>query len=159
LIAMSDVKTRPRQGITYEADLHAWSKDQAARLRDLRPNSIDWENIAEEIESLGGSQRREIRSRLVVLLTHLLKWAYQPGGRGNSWRGPIALARNEIAREIGESPSLRRYPGEELEALYEVARLKASGQTKLALVVSPEACPFTIDEVLDPSFWPDAPKP
>ncbi len=56
---MSDVKTRPRPSTAYEADFHAWSKDQAARLRDLRPKSLDWENIAEEIESLGGSQRRE----------------------------------------------------------------------------------------------------
>jgi hypothetical protein len=156
---MSDVKARARTAIAYDADFHAWSKDQAARLRELRPNSIDWENIAEEIEGLGGSQRREIRSRLIVLLTHLLKWAYQPGGRGNSWRGSIALARSEIASEVAESPSLRRYPGEELAAQYAFARLKASGQTKLALTTFPEACPFTISQVLDPDFWPEAPKP
>ena len=156
---MSDVKTRPRPPAAYETDFHAWSKDQAARLRELRPNSIDWENIAEEIESLGGSQRREIRSRLVVLLTHLLKWAYQPGGRGNSWRGSITLARSEIANEIAESPSLRRYPGEELDAQYKIARLKASGQTKLSLETFPETCPFTVDQVLDPDFWPDAATP
>jgi len=155
---MSDVKTRPRPA-AYDADFHAWTRDQAARLRELRPNSLDWENIAEEIETLGRSQRREIRSRLVVLLAHLLKWSYQPEGQGNSWRASITLARQEIGKEISESPSLRRYPGEELAAQYAVARLKASGQTGLALDIFPEICPFTIEQVLDPAFWPDAPQP
>jgi hypothetical protein len=155
---MSDMKTRTRTPAPYEADFHAWSKDQAARLRDLRPNSLDWENIAEEIESLGGSQRREIRSRLIVLLTHLLKWAYQPEGGRHRWRASIALARSEIAKELGESPSLRRYPGQELDDQYSIARLKAAGQTGLALATFPEACPFTVEQVLDPDFWPEAPK-
>jgi hypothetical protein len=156
---MSGVKMRARPAIAYEADFHAWSKDQAARLRDLRPNSIDWENIAEEIEGLGGSQRREIRSRLVVLLTHLLKWAYQPHQRSNSWRASIAGAREEILSELSESPSLKRYPGEVLLRQYAIARLDASGQTELPLETLPETCPFTIEQVLDPSFWPDAATP
>jgi Domain of unknown function DUF29 len=153
---MSDVKTRPRTAIAYEADFHAWSKDQAAKLRVLRPLDIDWENIAEEIESLGGSQRREIRSRLVVLLTHLLKWAFQAGERSNSWRASIAGARKEILSELSESPSLKRYPAEILAGQYDLARLEASGQTGLALETFPETCPFTIEQVLAPSFWPDA---
>jgi Domain of unknown function DUF29 len=152
---MSDAKTRARPTAAYGTDFYAWTRDQAARLRELRPNSIDWENIAEEIKGLGGSQRREIRSRLVVVLTHLLKWTYQPDGRGNSWRASIAVARQEIAKELSESPSLRRYPGEELADQYSVARLKAAGQTKLSLELFPTTCPFTIGEVLDPDFWPD----
>ena len=156
---MSDVKIRPRRPAAYQADFHAWSKDQAARLRNLRPNSIDWENIAEEIESLGRSETREIRSRLVVLLTHLLKWVYQPEGGKNRWRASIGVARSEIAKELEESPSLRRYPGQELHDQYALARLKASAQTGLSLDTFPEACPFTIEQVLDPDFWPDAPKP
>jgi len=156
---MSDVKTRARPDVDYDSDFHAWSQDQAALLRELRPNSIDWENVAEEIETLGGSQRREIRSRLIVLLTHLLKWAYQPTGRGNSWRASIVGAREEILSELQDSPSLKRYPAEVLPKQYTVARLEASGQTGLELSAFPEACPFTIGEVLDPSFWPGAPGP
>ena len=155
---MSDVKTRPRPSAAYEADFHAWSKDQAARLRELRPNSIDWENIAGEIEDVGGWQRREIRSRSVVALIHLLKWSYQPDGRNNNWRASIAGARAEIHHEISESPSLKRYPKEMLDRQYALARLEASGETGLSLHVFPEACPFTIEQVLDPDFWPDAPK-
>jgi len=156
---MSDVKIRARPAVAYDADFHAWSKDQAARLRALRPKSIDWENVAEEIEGLGGSQRREIRSRLIVLLTHLLKWAYQPDQRSNSWRASIAGAREEIRTEVAESPSLRRYPGEVLPRQYPLARLDASGQTGLPLEVFPETCPYTMDEIIDPVFWPEARRP
>lgn len=156
---MSDVKSRHRPAVAYGADFHAWSKEQAARLREFRPNSIDWENIAEEIEGLGGTQQREIRSRLPVLLTHLLKWRYQSDERNNGWRASIAGARDEILSELSESPSLKRYPNEVLARQYEIARLEASGETGFPLTTFPETCPFTIDEVLDPSFWPDAPRP
>jgi len=155
---MSDVKTRPRPGMAYEADVHAWSKEQAARLRDLRPVDLDWENLAQEIESLGGSQRREIRSRLVVLLTHRLKWVYQPDGRSNSWKASVAGARAEILAELSESPSLKPYPGEILARQYELARLEASGEPGLPLPALAETCPFTTEQVLDPDFWPEAPK-
>ena len=156
---MADLKTRIRPPVAYEADFHAWTSDQAARLRDLRPNSIDWENVAEEIESLGKSQRREIRSRLVVLLAHLLKWAYQPDARSNSWRASIVEARTEILGELDESLSLRRYPAEVLAQQYEVARLAASGDSGLDVDTFPEACPLTIEEVLDPGFWPETSQP
>jgi hypothetical protein len=155
---MSDATTKSRPAPAYDRDYHAWTLDQAERLRDLQPNSIDWENVAEEIESLGGSQRREIRSRLVVALTHLLKWAYQPAGRNNSWRASIAGARAEIRDELAESPSLKRYPAQVLAQQYVIARLKASGETDLVLDAFPESCPFTIEQVLDPDFWPDAPQ-
>jgi hypothetical protein len=144
---------------TYAGDFFAWTQDQSRRLRELRPNSIDWENLAEEIEGLGKSQRSEIRSRLIVALTHLLKWAYQPDGRSNSWRASLTGARNEILDELSESPSLRRYPGEVLARQYPVARMEASGETGLPLEMFPEECPYTIEEVLDPDFWPDVSNP
>ena len=154
---MSDVKTRSRPTPTYKGDFYAWTQDQAARLRDLRPNSLDWENVAEELETLGRSQRSEIRSRLVVALTHLLKWAYQPDQRTNSWRASIVGARDEIGEELDDSPSLRDYPRTVLPKQYSVARLKAAGDTGYPLETFPETCPFTIEQILDPDFYPDAP--
>jgi hypothetical protein len=156
---MSDVKTRPRPAIAYEADFHAWSKDQAARLRELRPNSIDWENIAEEIETLGRSEKREIESRLGVLLDHLLKWWLQPERRKPGWRATVIEQRRQLGRALAGSPSLAAYPLVVLAEEYEVARLNAADETGLPEEAFPETCPFTIEEVLDPSFWPDAPKP
>ena len=153
---MNDVNTRP--AISHEGDFYAWSQDQGSRLREIRPSSIDWENVAEEIEGLGRSQRSEIRSQLIVALAHLLNWAHQPDKRNNSWRASIVEARNEILHELSDSPSLRRCPGEVLTRQYPVARLDASGETGLALETFPEACPFTIEQILDPDFWPDAPQ-
>ena len=153
---MNDVNTR--HALSHERDFHAWSQDQGRRLREIRPDNIDWVNVAEEIEGLGRSQRSEIRSRLIVALAHLLKWAHQPDGRNNSWRASIVGARNEILHELSDSASLRRYPGEVLTRQYPVARLDASGDTGLALETFPEVCPFTIEQILDPDFWPDAPQ-
>jgi len=152
---MSDVKTTTLPATAYDADFYAWTQDQAARLRDLRPNALDWGNLAEEIESLGRSQKKLIRNHLVVLLAHLLKWAHQPDKRTNSWRGSIQGARDEIADELRDSPSLKRYPGQELARQYRLALLHASGETELPIDVFPETCPFTIDQVLDPDFWPE----
>jgi hypothetical protein len=154
---MSDVKAPVRPAPTYERDFYAWTQDQSRMLRELRPNSIDWENLAEEIETLGRSQRSEIRSRLTVVLTHLLKWAYQPGQRNNRWRASIIEARRGILRQLRDSPSLKRYPAEVLADEYEVARLYAAGETGLDLELFPETCPFTIEQILDPDFYPDAP--
>lgn len=152
---MSDVKTRHRPAIAYEADFYAWSKDQSARLRELRPNSIDWENIAEEIETLGRSEKREIESRLGVLLLHLLKWLKQPERRKFGWRATIIEQRRQLARSTQENPSLADYPRRILADEYEIARLKAADETGLNDTDFPESCPFTIEQVLDPSFWPD----
>ena len=153
---MADLKTRTRPTAAYEADFHAWTKDQAARLRDLRPNSIDWENVAEEIESLGRSEKREIESRMGVLLVHLLKWAHQPERRKLGWRATITEQRRKLARAVEESPSLGAYPETVLADEYEVARARAADETDLPEETFPVTCPFTIEEVLDPGFWPEA---
>jgi hypothetical protein len=157
LIAMSDLKTRPRPSAAYDADFFAWSRDQAARLRDLRPNSIDWENIAEEIEALGRSEKREIESRLSTLLQHLLKWRFQPAQRKPGWQATIIEQRRQLQRTLRDNPSLARYPSAILAEEHEVARLNAADETGLPLATFPETCPFTIDEVLDPAFWPENP--
>ena len=66
--------------MSYQSDLYEGTKEQAEALRRRASNELDWDNLAEEIESLGTSQRSEIRARLKVLLAHLLKWRCQPDG-------------------------------------------------------------------------------
>lgn len=153
---MQDLKTRAAP--TYDGDFFAWSQDQGRRLRETRPNSVDWENVAEEIECLGRSEKRSIESNLCVVLVHLLKWQYQPAQRSNDWRASILEHRKRIHREIKDSPSLRNYPAEVLADEYETARLSASGETVLDETIFPAPCPYSIDEVLDPDYLPDAPK-
>ena len=141
----------------YEEDFALWSAEQAALLRDGRFDGLDRENLAEEIESLGRSERYEIESRLKVLLVHLLKWRYQPQAQSNGWKGTIREQRARIARRIGDSPSLRGYPEEILADEYSFAVPQAADETGLSEDAFPAACPFTIDEILDPGFLPVAP--
>lgn len=156
---MSETRTFSRPAVSSEADFYAWTLQQAERLRELRPNSIDWENVAEEIESLGESQKQRIESNLAIILLHLLKLAHQPGSAKGGWRSSVIEHRRRIARVVRDSPSLRRYPTTVLEEEYAAAREMAADETALPLKTFPETCPFTIDEVLYPSFWPDTLKP
>jgi hypothetical protein len=143
----------------YDADFALWSERQAALLRRMsngeRVNDqVDWGNVAEEIESLGRNDRREIRSRLRVICEHLLKWRFQPEARSNSWRSSISIARDEIADLIEESPSLADYPATQLgsrRGAYARGRRDAAAETGLYNL--PETCPWTIEQVLDHSFW------
>jgi hypothetical protein len=153
---MDDVKARSAP--SYAGDFYAWSQDQGRRLREARPNSLDWENLAEEIERLGRSEKGELENRLNILVLHLLKWQYQPAGRKPGWRATILEQRNRIARRIAESPSLAGYPASVLPEEYETARLKAAGETRLSVKRFPEDCPFTPEQILDPEFWPDVPR-
>ena len=140
----------------YEEDFYAWTVDQAAKLRARAHNSIDWDNAAEEIESVGNTERNEIESRLGILLAHLLKWRYQPTQRSNSWKATITEQRSRIARRIRQSPSLRLFPSEVLGEEYPLARLSAIGETNLAEETCPAECPYTIEQILDPEFYPEA---
>jgi len=138
--------------MSYQSDLYEWTKEQADALRRRAPNALDWDNLAEEIESLGTSQRNEIRSRLKVVLVHLLKWECQPELRCGSWRGSIREGRDQIEDLLTDNPSLRAYPAEALPKAYTRARLRALDETGLLRL--PEACPWTIDEILADDFLP-----
>lgn len=108
---------------SYDDYLYAWTKEHADLLRWLAANEIDWDNLAVEIEAVGRSERREIRSRLEILLIHLLKWRYQPEWRSNSWRASISEARQRIENVLADNPSLSAFHGEGLAGAYRLAVL------------------------------------
>ena len=141
----------------YEQDFYAWTQHQAALLRAQKSHDLDYDNLAEEVESLGARDHRELRRRLQRLVTHLLKWQYQPSGRqtGHSWLSTIRTQRDEIAALLEQSPSLRRTIPEALRVRYRRAREDASDQTGLPLATFPEACPWTVGQVLDEDFFPE----
>lgn len=139
----------------YEADYYGWTLDQAAAVRAGRFDLIDRKNLAEEIEDLGKSEKREIESRLVQVLLHLIKWQFQPEKRKGGWEASIRVHRQRLIKIIRENPSLKHYPGEEMLQAYMEARLAAEKETGIAYEAFPDACPFTIDEVLDETFLPD----
>jgi Domain of unknown function DUF29 len=141
---------------TYDSDFHLWSQTQAAAIRKGKFAEIDLENVAEEIESLGRSDRREIRSRLEIILIHLLKWQFQPAKRKNGWKASIYESRRKVKMLIEESPSLRSFPEQVLAEEYHSAVHQASTETGLSVSRFPPECPYTIANVLDKDFLPGA---
>jgi hypothetical protein len=154
--AMNELKSPLRTARSYERDFYAWTAEQARELRRLKPERIDWENLAEEVESLGRSDKRAIGSDLKIVLEHLIKWKFQPEKRSDSWSDSIEEHRDRIARIIEDSPSLASTPGEILAREYLKARRKALRDTNLPQRRIPASCPFKIEDVLDPDFLPDA---
>lgn len=141
----------------YDTDFYAWTQQQAQALRAQEAKTLDWDHLAEEIESLGNEQRHAVRSHLRVLLWHLLKWTYQPDHQGSSWRTSILNARAEIADRLDDDPSLRPCVPTLLAAAYPRARRLAAAETGLPLATFPEVCPWPVEQVLDEGFWPEPP--
>jgi len=139
----------------YEQDFYAWTQDQATRLRAGRIMALDREHLAEEIESMGINQRNDLKNRLRVLLQHLLKWQFQPQERSSSWVGTIVEQRDRVDLLLEDSPSLRRLLTEALAYSYPRARRAASRETELPLSTFPDACPYTLEQLLNDEFWPD----
>jgi Domain of unknown function DUF29 len=111
-----------------------------AALRAGKLSSADIENIAAEIESMSKSEKRELVSRLTILLLQLLKWQFQPGLRGNGWRSTIKLQRRDVPRHLADSPSLSAQLPAVLGDSYTSALLLAAGETGLPEALFPAAC-------------------
>lgn len=139
----------------YEQDFYAWANEQAALLRAGKFELADIENIAEEIESMGRSEKRELVNRLAALLMPLLKWRYQPGFRSTSWRLTITEQRHRLASHLADNPSLKSKLDDAQRDAYRLARIEAVRETGLAKVTFPGICPFTFDEAMREDFLPD----
>jgi hypothetical protein len=141
--------------IGYDQDFNLWLEQTVDLLRTGRFEALDLDNLIDELESISRRDKREILSRLKVLLMHLLKWKYQPDLRSGSWRATIRTHREEIVQILKESPSLKSYPSMVLKDAYLSARENAADETGLDLATFPEISPFSIEEALNPRFWPD----
>jgi hypothetical protein len=142
----------PAAANLYEHDFLAWTVQQARLLRSRRLTAIDAENIAEEIEAMGRSERRELENRLAVLLAHLLKWQAQPSRRSNSWRLTVKEQRQKLYRLLAGSPSLSAHHA--VAEAYSIALTKAQKQTGLAEDAFPPACPWDVNLVLAKDWFP-----
>lgn len=138
----------------YEKDFYAWTSYNAKLLREGRLSEIDVKNIAEEIESMGKSERRELMNRLAVLMAHLLKWQYQPGNRGNSWKYTIKEQRFRLSKLIEDSPSLKHELNKRIDEAYEDALYLALSETGLDEETFPTQCPFELKQCLSQNFFP-----
>jgi hypothetical protein len=140
----------------YDRDFYAWANEQAALLRAGKLDAADIEHIAEEIESMGRRERRELLIRLRVLLRHLLVWTRLTSGQCGSWRSAITGDRKEIEYFLRDSPSLADKPDDLVAEAYLRARLDAVIRTGLDEATFPAECPWSFAEMMDESFWPDA---
>ena|ERR1022692_2070748 len=138
----------------YDKDFVLWAEETARLLRAGAIDDLDIENLAEEIESIGRKDRRELRRRLKVLLSHLLKWQFQAAKRSISWESTIFEQREEIAEVLDESPSLRRTMPAGLSKAYPSARKAAAIETGMLIKNLPPTCPYSLEQVLDESFLP-----
>jgi hypothetical protein len=145
----------------YDKDYAEWTVRTAELLREGRLDELDLENLAEEIETLGRSERSAVRSQLRRMLTHLVKLSIQPERGGASWRGSVANARTALLDLMEESPSLRRLAQGNLQKIYREAVELALIETDLkgsALEAGiPKNCPYSLASLLEGSLdalWP-----
>ncbi|HAX77002.1 MAG TPA: DUF29 domain-containing protein [Cyanobacteria bacterium UBA11372] len=139
----------------YETDYLKWIETTVEKLREQDYSNIDWENLIEEFEDMGRSERRSLESNLVVILLHLLKWQFQPELRSGSWKGSIAEHRRRIRKALKDSPSLKPYLEEIFAECYLDAIEQASAETGLPEATFPQLCPYTSTEALDSNFMPE----
>lgn len=146
----------------YEADFYQWTQRQASVLRRMaaeRANSeLDFENLAEEIESVGGNNKREVKRRLTTILSHMLKIAYSPAYEPlNGWRGTVRTSRKDLLAIMEQSPSLRCVGSEVFTSAYQDAVEETRlSHIDLALAPIPSESPFDLDaQVLDPNWLPE----
>jgi hypothetical protein len=147
--------TAKTQATLYEKDFYHWALQSAQELRQGKVSDVNVEYIAEELESMGRSDKRELINRFAILLAHLLKWHLQPERRCNGWKYTIEEQRFEIKDLLEESPSLKHELQDKLEHAYKKALLIAATETGLAKNSFPKTCPFAFEKVLNPKFLPD----
>jgi hypothetical protein len=139
----------------YDQDFYAWANEQAALLRNGKLSEADIEHIAEEIESMGRSEKRELINRLAVLLLHLLKWQFQPALRGNSWRVSTENTRYQLEEHLDDNPSLKAQLDQAMRNAYRRAVNDAAIETGLARNTFPPHSPYSYDQAMSPDFWPE----
>ncbi len=139
----------------YDVDVVAWANEQAALLRAGRFSELDIEHIADEVEDVGKSERRELFSRMSQLIAHLLKWQFQMDRRGRSWSNSIKFQRRAIAMHLDQMPSLKPLLGdpEWVDIMWGDAVTIASKET--GLEDFPETCIWSMEQVMDANFLPE----
>ncbi|WP_373529601.1 DUF29 domain-containing protein [Nostoc sp.] len=140
----------------YQQDFYLWVQTTAELLKQGRLTELDLENLIDEIETMGRSEKKALRSDLEVVLRHLLKYKYQSEKRSGSWRATIREHRKRLRQALEESPSLKPYLYEVFGLCYGDARLLAADETELDVVIFPEESPFTPEQALDPDFLPES---
>jgi len=138
----------------YEYDFNEWIVQQIALLKQGRTNEIDAIHLITELEEMGKSHLRELESRFIILIAHLLKWQFQPNQQSSSWRGSINEQRLQLSRLLRKTPSLKSELTHAVTEVYRDALELAIDDTGLAASTFPTTCPYSIEQLLDKTFYP-----
>ncbi|CAO3420348.1 DUF29 domain-containing protein [Azospirillum endophyticum] len=146
--------------IGYDTDFLAWTEEQARLLREASreriDTPIDWENVAEEIESIGRSELRAVESALVRVIEHLLKLEYSPAEDPHGdWKISVLEHRDRVVRDLSASPSLRGRV--DTVGIYKTGRkIAALGLERDGIRLNdlPVDCPYSLEQLLDEDWWP-----
>jgi hypothetical protein len=140
----------------YETDYNQWLKETVKQLRERNFEQVDWDNLIEEIESMGKSDRRALMSLLTRLIEHLLKLAYwqeEKKRSGNHWAAAIVNFRAQIQQRLEDSPSLRP----ELAAMYDKVYPVAIKSVSQLFSLNSDAH-ISLEQILDDNWFPPAEK-
>jgi hypothetical protein len=148
-------KKRKKMTMLYEKDFYAWTIATAKALRNRDLTNLDWDNLIEEIESLGRQEKRELVNHLIILVMHLLKWQDQPNKRSLIWELTIKIQRLDVEKLLSDNPSLKPYIEEAISSGYNKAVLKAAQETGLEVEVFLSVCPYSWKEITDNNFLPN----
>jgi Domain of unknown function DUF29 len=143
------------QQSNYDKDFYAWALNNVELLRQKKFEEIDVDNIAQEIESMGKSNKRALFSHLAILMAHLLKWKYQPVRRSKSWSLTIKNQGFELTDLLNESPSLKNEISSQFAHSYQKALIIAAQETFMEEKDFPKECPFSIEQCLSDEFFPN----
>ncbi|MBD2113184.1 MULTISPECIES: DUF29 domain-containing protein [Cyanophyceae] len=138
----------------YEQDYALWLDTTGQLLKAGRLAEVDIANLLKELNDMGRSEKQALTSNLIVVLMHLLKYAYQPGQRSNNWRFTLKEHRRRLQEALGTSPSLTDYFEQIFADCYQEARDLTATETGVGLENFPIESPFTHEQVLDRAFLP-----
>ncbi|QDV34343.1 DUF29 domain-containing protein [Tautonia plasticadhaerens] len=139
--------TAARLASLFERDETAWLEAMSKLIRQGRLDEVDSSNLAEYLSDMARRDRREVTSRLSLLIAHHLKWIHQPDRRSGSWRATVEVQRQELS-DLLESGVLRGHATEVLPRAYANGVRQAAAEMGLPASTFPENCPFSLDEML-----------
>ncbi len=150
--------------LEYEKDFHNWIEQHIALLKTNQVYALDTEHLIEELEEMGKSNIRELESRFIILIAHLLKWQFQLSTltnqwqefEGKSWRKTIIEQRLQLVDLLVEMPSLKKKLTDVIIKTYPKAIIFTVDEAGLPKETFPQTCPYTIEQLLDKNFYPDS---
>jgi hypothetical protein len=152
--------TTPTSAVSklYEDDFYGWIQHTVEAIKHRKFDQVDWENLIEEVESMGRSEKRELKSRLLVILEHLLKlmfWDSEKPQNARGWRNTVIEQRNQVEMILEDSPSLKPWLADHFAESYAKARQQILQKYGLPGDLFPTQPPFSLEDALNADWLPE----